>query len=233
MKKILSIIAVVILAATSLFAQNQTKKPADLAKLKAETAEVYKKSLKAKPTKEAKNEAKKLVKDGWTVQAGERSIEQQISATHVFREEVIMDENNNLTKRYIVQSGMNTAGTYNAAQAAARANAMVGLASLIKTQLGSAIENAIDNAQSTEITAVTVEKFHERSRAIVDQTLTFSLPVVTIYRRSNNNFEVQVSLAYDRLEIMARIKRNMQKELEIEGDVLDTIVEDAICNKIQ
>lgn len=230
MKKIISIVAVVIFAATTLFAQS--KKPADVAKMKAEVTEIYKKSLKAKPTSEAKKEAKKLVKDGWSVQAGERSIEQQITASHVFSEEVMLDEDNNLTKRFILQSGMNTAGTYNAAQAAARTNAQVGLASMIKNQIVSAFETAIDNAQSSEISAVTVEKFHERSRTIVDETLTFSIPVVNIYRRANNNFEVQVRLAYDRRELMARIKRNMQKELEIEGDVLDSIVEDVICNKM-
>lgn len=33
-----------------------------------------------------------------------------------------------------------------------------------------------------------------------------------------NNYEVQVQVAFDKKELAARLKRNIQKELEQEGD---------------
>lgn len=230
MKKIISIIAVSLIAATTLFAQSN--KTNELAKIKAESNAVYQKAIKAKPTKEAVKEAKKLLKEGWTVQAGERSIEQQINSSFIYGEEVMLDEENNMTKRFIIMGGMSTAGTFNAAQAAARANTQVELASLIKTQIVASMETAIDNQQSSDISAVTIDKFHQRARSIVDETLTHSIPVVTVYRRVNNNFEVQVRIAFDKRELVARIIRNMKEKLDMEGDILDTIVEDVFCNKM-
>lgn len=231
MKKIFSIIAVVIFAAASLFAQS--KKPADLAKMKAEMEQAYKKGLKAAPTKEAKKQAKQRIKEGWTVPTGSRSIEQQITMSQVMAEEIIDDNSNTMARRFIQRNGMSTAGTFNAAQAAARANAQVELASMIKTRIFTEFTNAIDNGQSSEITTVTVEKFHQRADAIVDQTLSFCIPVINLYRRVNNNFEVEVGLAYDRLELMERIKRNLQKELEIEGNELDPIMDKVFCDGIE
>ena len=64
---------------------------------------------------------------------------------------------------------------------------------------------------------------------IVDQTLTNSIPVLTIYRRlPNKNFEVQVRIAFDKKDLITRIKRSMRKELEADGDKLLDIVDRAI-----
>ena len=53
--------------------------------------------------------------------------------------------------------------------------------------------------------------------------------MLTIYRRlPNNNFEVQVRLAFDKKNLIEGMKAKMQKELEIEGDKLTEIVEQAV-----
>lgn len=68
---------------------------------------------------------------------------------------------------------------------------------------------------------------------IVDQTLTNAIPVLAIYRRlPNNNFEVQVRIAFDKKELIARIKRNMQQELEKDGDKLYDIVDAVLDDKL-
>ena len=228
MKKMISLM-VMTLMATTMFAQSAK----DLAKQQQELNEIHMKMLKAKPTKDAKKQAKELKKEGWIVPAGERSIEQQITRAQLLGEELTTDENGGITKRFIQQTGQTTSGTYNAGYAAARAAAQTELAALLKTEIVAAFQQKLDNAQGSAITATTIDKFNERARSIVDQSLTNSIPVLAIYRvLPNNNFQVQVRIAYDKKELAARLKRNMQRELEQEGDSLDPIIEDVFCNKL-
>ena len=228
MKKMFSLLVVAMMAATAPFAQSA----AELAKPQAELRALHMKMLNAKPTKAAKKQAKELKKEGWTVPAGEATIEQQITRSQLYGEEYINDEEGNATKRFIMQTAVQTGGTYNAAYAAARSSAQVELAALLKTQIAAAMQSKLDNAQSSAISATTIDKFNQRSRAIVDEALPNAISVLTIYRRlQNNNFEVQVRLAFDKRELQARLKRNLQRELEQEGDQLDSTVQDVICTK--
>lgn len=228
MKKMISLVVLALLATTS-FAQTA----AELAKQQQELNAINMKMLNAKPTKAAKKQAKELKAEGWTVPAGESSIEQQITMSQLYGAELTTDENGNLTKRFIMQTAQQTSGSYNAGYAAARAAAQTELAAMLKTELVSAIQQKLDNSQNDALSAITIDKFNERSSMIVDQTLSHSIPVLAIYRRlSNNNFEVQVRIAFDKKELVARIKRNMQKELENEGDKLNEIVDEVFDSKL-
>lgn len=225
MKKIIFIFAAFFMISQSAFAQ----KAIELAKQQAEENAFYKKLLNAKPSKEAKRQAKELKGEGWTVPAGEKSIEMQINTSLMYAEELMLDEDGNRTKRYIQQNGMSTSGSYNAGYASARMNAQNEIAAMLTTQIASAMQSKLDNQQNSAISSTTVDKFNQRSKAIVDACLTNSIPVIAIYRRlANNNFEVSVRLAYDKKELMARLKRNMQKELEQEGDELNGLVDEII-----
>lgn len=216
---------ILLVSVTMSFAQT-TK---ELAKQQLELNAINMKLLDAKPTKSAKKEAKELKKEGWTVPAGEQSIEQQITASQLYGAELTTNEEGNTIKRFIMQTAQQTSGTYNTAYAAARAAAQVELASMIKTKLGSAMQQKLDILQSDAVSSTTVDRFNERSKMIVDQTLTNSIPVLTIYRRlPNNNFEVQVRIAFDKKDLITRIKRSMRKELEADGDKLLDIVDRAI-----
>lgn len=228
MKKFFPVLVAAALAVPT-FAQTAS----ELAEQKAELDKVHMKMLNVKPTKDAKKQAKEYKKEGWKVPAGMKSIEKQLTECQLYAEELMTDESGNIAKRYIQQTGITTAGTYNAGYASARANAQAELGAALKTQIASAIQLKIDNAQSSTITAVTVDKFNERARMIVDATLTNCLPTLTIYRRlKNNNFEVQVMLTYDKKELGNMLKQNMQKELEVEGDELIDLVDDVLQNNI-
>ncbi len=221
MKKFFSML-VVALVATTAFAQSA----AELAKIQMEQREQQMKLLNLKPTKEAKKQAKEYAKQGWMVPAGKRSLEQQIMESQFYETELMMDEEGGSTNRFITQPAVQTAGTYNAAYAAARAMAQVELAAMLKTEIAAAMETKLDNATMSGISAETVEKFHQRSKAVVDGTLTNLRPIMIMYRRlQNNKFEVSINVAVDKKELSARLKRNMKKELEAEGDELDSLVD--------
>lgn len=232
MKKILSFVAAIMIATT---ATAQTAM--ELARQQQELNAINMKMLNAKPTKQAKKQAKELKAEGWTVPAGDIDIAQQVTRSQLYSAELTTDESGNVTKRYIMQTAQQTAGTYNsgyaAARAAARAAAQTELAAMLKTELVTAMQQKLDNSQSNAMTAITIDKFNQRSRMIVDQTLTNAIPVLAIYRRlPNNNFEVQVRIAFDKKELIARIKRNMQQELENEGDKLYDIVDTVFDEKL-
>lgn len=225
MKKVFSILLMALMLAVGVNAQSAT----DLAKQQQELTKILRKTLDAKPTKEAKQQAKTLKKAGWTVTAGERSIEQQITESQLFSAELMSDENGASSRRFIQHTGLSTAGTYNAAYAASRSNAQVEIANMLETEIAAAMQGKLDNAQLNAVSATTVEKFNQRIKAIIHESLTNSIPVVAIYRvLKNNNYEVQTRIAYDKKELAARIKRTLQKELEEEGDQLNGLVDEAL-----
>ena len=228
MKKILSFVAAIMIATT---ATAQTAM--ELARQQQELNAINMKMLNAKPTKQAKKQAKELKAEGWTVPAGDVDIAQQVTRSQLYSAELTTDESGNVTKRYIMQTAQQTAGTYNSGYAAARAAAQTELAAMLKTELVTAMQQKLDNSQSNALTAPTIDKFNQRSRMIVDQTLTNAIPVLAIYRRlPNNNFEVQVRIAFDKKELIARIKRNMEQELEKDGDKLYDIVDAVFDDKL-
>lgn len=228
MKKILSFVAAIMIATT---ATAQTAM--ELARQQQELNAINMKMLNAKPTKQAKKQAKELKAEGWTVPAGDIDIAQQVTRSQLYSAELTTDESGNVTKRYIMQTAQQTAGTYNSGYAAARAAAQTELAAMLKTELVTAMQQKLDNSQSNVLTATTIDKFNQRSRMIVDQTLTNAIPVLAIYRRlPNNNFEVQVRIAFDKKELIARIKRNMEQELEKDGDKLYDIVDAVFDDKL-
>lgn len=228
MKKILSFVAALMIATT---ATAQTAM--ELARQQQELNAINMKMLNAKPTKQAKKQAKELKAEGWTVPAGDIDIAQQVTRSQLYSAELTTDESGNVTKRYIMQTAQQTAGTYNSGYAAARAAAQTELAAMLKTELVTAMQQKLDNSQNNALTATTIDKFNQRSRMIVDQTLTNAIPVLAIYRRlPNNNFEVQVRIAFDKKELIARIKRNMEQELEKDGDKLYDIVDAVFDDKL-
>lgn len=229
MKKIISIVVMAIMFVAGAQAQSAI----DMNRQQNELNGILRKTLNAKPTKEAKKEAKQFMKQGWSVPAGERSIEQQITESQLLGAEVMADENGAPTRRFIQHTAVTVAGTYNAAYATGRANAQAEIANMLATEIAAAMKGKLDNSQQNTITATSVDKYNQRIRSIVHESLTNSIPVLSMYRTlPNNNVEVQVRIAFDKKEVTARLKRNLQKELEVEGDELDGMIGGAMNNTL-
>ena len=229
MKKMFFMLVAAMMCSMTMTAQSAL----ELAKEQRKLNEVNTKMLNQKPTRDAKKQARKLKKEGWVVPVGEKTIEKQLTESQLLGEELMVDETGSPTRRYIQHTASQVAGTYNAGYAAARNAAIVELASNLKTQVAAAMQAKLDNSQTSSINAVTIDKFNERAKAIVDASLTNTRAVVAIYRvLRNNNYEVQVRLAYDKKELAASLKRKMQQELEMEGDELNDLVDEVIKGHI-
>ena len=225
MKKMISLLTMIAIATMS-YAQTA----AELAKQQREQNAIYMKMLNMKPSKSAKKQAKELKKQGFVVPAGEADLEHQITKSQLFDEELTTDEEGNTTKRYYQHTAISRSGAYNTGFAAARANALTEVASMMKTQLVAAWKTKSDNSEGSSI-ATTNEKFNQRVGGIVDECITNAIPTVKMYREVNKIFEVQVRLAFDKKELSARLKRAMLKELETDGDKLNDIVDEVLSKK--
>lgn len=228
MKKIMSLAVITLLASTA-----SAQSALELAKQQKELNAINRQLLEEKPTKDAKKQAKVLVKNGWQVPAGNKSIELQITKGQLLGEELMADEGGAPVKRYIMQTSIQTAGSYNTGYAAARANAQAELAAMLKTEIAGAWQLKQDNDQLSSVSSTTNDKFNQRLKAIIDASLSNTVPYMAIYRYlPNNNMEVQVGIAFDKKELMARMKRNMKKELENDGDALNELVDEVIKKKM-
>ncbi len=87
MKKILSFVAAIMIATT---ATAQTAM--ELARQQQELNAINMKMLNAKPTKQAKKQAKELKAEGWTVPAGDIDIAQQVTRSQLYSAELTTDE---------------------------------------------------------------------------------------------------------------------------------------------
>lgn len=230
MKKI---VCLLVLASANI-ALTSAQNAIELAQQQKQLNKINMELLNSKVSKSAKAEAKKLRKQGWLVPAGSKDIEHQINTVQLLTEELMADEAGNPTKRYIIRNGMATAGAVNTGIASARTNAQVELAAMLETRVAGAMEQKLDNQQNTSITTTTVEKFHERVKAIIDASLTNTRTELTVYRElPNHNYQVQVQVVFDKKELEARLKRAMQQQLEKEGDEeLNDIVDEVLHGEL-
>lgn len=223
MKKIYSFVFAALLATPFSFAQSDIEDAMNIAAAQSQLDEINKKKLNEKATKDAKKEAKKLVKAGWLVPVGELSIEKQILRSHIMKEtRMYTDDSHKRTRlRYVMGTGNNIGGTYNAAFNSAHNQALEKIASSLKTRLVKISQSKVDNQQTSAVAANSVDKSLSRSKAIVDQCLTNLITVCTIYKVNKQNFyEVQVEVAFDMEELKARMEAIAKGELEDEGDAL-------------
>ena len=177
MKKILVLLAVAFMGASAGYAQSAI----ELAKQQRELDKVNMDMLNAKPSKDAKKQAKQRTKDGWEVPAGGLSMASQFTRAQLMRQELMANDAGEPVARYILHEATVTSGSESVGYSSARAQCQAEIASMLETKIAAAMKRKQDNAQNSAIDATTVDKFHERGRAITDATLSMMTPVVHIY----------------------------------------------------
>ena len=167
MKKILVLLAVAFMGASAGYAQSAI----ELAKQQRELDKVNMDMLNAKPSKDAKKQAKQRTKDGWEVPAGGLSMASQFTRAQLMRQELMANDAGEPVARYILHEATVTSGSESVGYSSARAQCQAEIASMLETKIAAAMKRKQDNAQNSAIDATTVDKFHERGRAITDATL--------------------------------------------------------------
>ncbi len=226
MRKLILLTIVALMACATGFAQSSV----ELAKQQKELNSINMRLLQIKPSKAAKKQAKKLRKEGWMVTGSDKPIELQITSDQLLAEELMADENGKPTKRYIQHSASAVQGTQKAAYADARAACQIEIAAMIETKIAGALLQRVDGIQSSSIDSTTVDKFQQRAKGVFDTVITNVIPGLNIYRQlSNNNYEVQVTLSFDKKQIAIQLKKELLKQLEMEGNAeLNSIIDQAL-----
>ena len=214
MRKIILLMAVCLLSGTTASYAQLTK---EQQKERKEMTKASKAQLNEKASKAARNEAKKMKKEGWQTTPGALPIEKQLDKSYMMQYEYDED----MYPKYIMGEGMSVGGNYDAAKMQALELAKQNLAGQIQTEVTALVENTVANEQLSGEEAESVTRSVMAAKNLISQSLGRTIPVVEVYRTlSNKNKEVLVRIAYSGNAAKKIAKEAVRKDLEQRGDNL-------------
>ena len=164
--------------------------------------------------KEAKKEAKRLKKEGWSVPAGNLPLEMQLAQAYKLQAEV----NNEMQPKYIFGQAISGGGFYDAAKMQAVELAKAELASNILTDLTTIVNVKLENRQISADQATSASEIIKEGEAVVSQQLVSPIPLVEIYRTlKDGTVEVQIRFAYEKEKGLKTGINALNTEFEKEG----------------
>ena len=168
-------------------------------------------------SKAAKQEAKKLKKDGWVVAPGHLPLERQLDRAYALQYE--LDDKGE--PKYIIGDAMSVGENYDAAKFQATELVKLDIVAKIQADMTELIENTRSNKQLSEAQAASLMETLGASKSLVSQKIGRITPIVECYRiKKNKNHEVRLMVAYDYQRALEAAKAAFREELERKGDVL-------------
>ena len=194
------------------FSMNTMAQNAMQAKLKETKA-----ALKEKASKDAKDEAKRMKKEGWTVSPGALPLEKQIDRYYAYIEQT----DDELNPLYYTGEGRATAENYAAAHMQATELARLNLASSISTEATGIIDNMIANKMLADNQASSITTYISENKTIFSQKLgRVQTPLVATRQLKNKNKEVIIRMVAKVSSIHEIAKDAIRSQLETEGKEL-------------
>ena len=187
------------------------------------SATVIAQSQNVKVSKDARKEAKKLVKEGWVVAPGALPLERQLDRAYQMREELGDD----LSPKYFVAEGMSIGEVYDAAKMQAMETAKLALAGKIQTDLTAKVSSKIGNMQDHADEATSISQSIMAAKSLISQSLPRVATIVEAYRvLPNRNREVLVMLACSSNAATDAAKNAVRTQLEKDGKkIADSVSE--------
>lgn len=221
MKKAIFVIMTMLMACNISLAQTSV----EIIRERQWLAKQTKKELEAKVSKDIKQEAKRLKKEGWVVSPGALPLEKQLERSYLMQYEY--DEN--LFPKYIMASAQSIGENYDAAKTTAASLAKTNLAEQIQTEVTVLIENIVTNQQLAAEDALSLTETIKTSKSLINQSIGHVVTVVECYRvLDNKNREVLIRIAYDGKMAKEAAKRVLRQELERKGEKLRKELDQAL-----
>ena len=168
-------------------------------------------------SKDAKKEAKRLKKEGWTVSPGGLPLEKQVNRLYMFLEQYDDDMN----PLYFDGEGRSTAENFAAAQIQATELARLNLASKISSEATGIIDNLVANKMLADDQAASITTTMSENKTIFSQKLgRLQTPLVVTRELKNRNKEVMVRVVTKASAIQEIAKEAIRAELEKGGKEL-------------
>lgn len=174
-------------------------------------------ALKEKASKDAKKEAKRLQKEGWTVSPGGLPLEKQVDRLYMFLE----DYDDDLEPVYVDGEGRSIAENFAAAQIQATELARMNIASKISSEATGIVDNMVANKMLADDQAASITTTLVENKSIFSQKLGRVQTPLTVTRElKNKNKEVMVRMVTKVSSIKEIAKDAVRAELEKEGKEL-------------
>lgn len=179
-----------------------------------------------KVEKDAKKQAKILVKEGWKVAPGHPSIEmQQLKAAKINN---TTDEDFN--SKYVMGSAQAVAPTYDAAKYQATELAKIDIAGKISSELAGIAKTNMGNQQVNPDQAENIVKTIGAYKSFVASKLTNIISCIDMYKQDSRTgkYTVSIGIFYNRDEAikagMKEVREQMMKESEDLANELDALL---------
>lgn len=174
-------------------------------------------ALKEKASKDAKKEAKRLQKEGWTVSPGGLPLEKQVDRLYMFLE----DYDDDMEPVYVDGEGRSIAENFAAAQIQATELARMNIASKISSEATGIVDNMVANKMLADDQAASITTTLVENKSIFSQKLGRVQTPLTVTRElKNKNKEVMVRMITKVSSIKEIAKEAVRAELEKEGKEL-------------
>ena len=226
-----SVLAVTVTALVALLASScSSTKTAnrEIQEEREELVEMTSTEVNRKATKAARDEAKKLKKEGWMVTPGALPLDKQLDRSYMMQYE--FDEN--LYPKYIMGEAMSVGSNYDGAKMQALELAKLNLAGQIQNEIVAVVKNLLANDQLGAEEAATVTRSVMSAKNRIVQNIGRTLTVVEAYRTlRNKNKEVLVRIAYSSEMAMSAAKNAVRESLEVEGEELGKEVDEIFSRK--
>ena len=206
-----------IVACGSVFAYDKAELK-EIRKQRQEIRKMTKKELNERASKDARQQAKKLKKEGWVVSPGALPLEKQLDKAYNMQ----MEYDENLYPKYIMAEAQSIGENYDAAKVSATSLAITNLAGQIQTEVTALVEQTVANKQLEANEAASIVETVMSAKNLISQSIGRTIPVVECYRevKKGGNKEVLVRLAYNGEMAKAAAKKAVRDELEKKGDNL-------------
>ncbi len=221
MKKIIMFAMAMLVACSSMFAQDAKQ----IRKERQEIKKMAKSELSARVDKTTKKEAKRLKKEGWVVSPGALPMEKQLERSYLMEYEY--DEN--LFPKFLMANAQSIGENYDAAKTAATSLAITNLAGQIQTEVTALIENTVGNQQLAAEDAASITETVMASKNLISQSIGRVITTVECYRvLDNKNREVMVRIAYNSEMAKKAVKEAVREELKKKGENLHEQLDKAL-----
>ena len=215
MRKIVFVVVALMMSAATITVQAQTTR--ETIKERKALAKASKSELNEKASKAARQEAKKLKKQGWQVAPGALPLEKQLDKSYMMQYE--FDED--MFPKYLMGEAMSVGTNYDAAKMQALELAKQNLAGQIQTEVTALIENTLANEQLEAEQAASVTQSVMASKNLISQSIGRTITVMEVYRTlKNKNKEVLVRIAYNSEMAKKAALKAIKQDLENKGDDL-------------
>lgn len=181
-------------------------------KERKELMKFSKAQLNEKATKDARKEAKKLEKEGWSVAPGALPLVKQLDRSYLMQ----MDfDPETMFPKYIIGDAMSIGENYDAAKMQATELALQNVAAKTQSEIVTLVESKVGNKQLSADEAASVTQSVMGAKNLIAQNLGQTTPMMECYRTlKNKNKEVRIQVGYNSEMAKAAAKKAIRDDLE-------------------